>query len=125
MRSSSFLAAASLVLAAPVFAHHSDAALDMDAVVAFEGTVTEFAWRNPHAYFTVETMDERGEPVEWSIELSAPVVLFRAGWTRSTVKPGDEVTVVARPMRDGRPGAAYVNITLPDGSRLGRVDPTD
>ena len=69
--------------------------------------------------------NEDGEPVQWSIEMSAPVVMFRAGWTKNTAKPGDEVTVIARPMRDGRPGGAYINITLADGTRLGRESPTD
>ncbi len=59
--------AAALVIASPVAAHHSDAGLDMESVIAFEGTVAEFNWRNPHVYFTVETTDERGEPVRTPI----------------------------------------------------------
>ena len=102
MRFSTFCAAASLVLAAPAFGHHSDAALDMDAVVAFEGTVTEFAWRNPHAYFTVETTDERGEPVEWSVQMGSSITISRRGWTRDSLSVGERVAVEVHPARDGR-----------------------
>ncbi len=59
--------AAAVVLASPVSAHHSDAGLNMNSLVTFEGTVTGFNWRNPHVYFTVETTDERGELVRTPI----------------------------------------------------------
>ena len=96
--------AAGLVFAFPVVAHHSDAGLDMDSVVAFEGTVTEFYWRNPHVYFTVETTDERGEAVEWTLQMgSALVQARRRGWARDSLSSGDRVTVRAHASLDGRP----------------------
>ena len=107
-----------------VMAHHSGQFFT-DETVTLTGTVKEMQLTNPHSWLEMMVPNEDGELVQWSIEMSAPVVLFRRGWTRATVKPGDEVTVVARPMRDGRPGAAYVAITLPDGSTLGRASPTD
>ena len=105
-------------------AHHSGQFF-ADETVTLTGTVKEMQLTNPHSWLEMMVPSEEGEPVQWSIEFSSPVVLFRRGWTRTTVKPGDEVTVVARPMKDGRPGAAYVAITLPDGSTLGRASPTD
>ena len=105
-------------------AHHSGQFFT-DETVTLTGTVKEMQLTNPHSWIEMMVANEDGELVQWSIELSSPVVLFRRGWTRSTLQPGDEVTVVARPMRDGRPGAAYVAITLPDGSTLGRASPTD
>ena len=105
-------------------AHHSGQFFT-DETVTLTGTVKEMQLTNPHSWLEMMVANENGELVQWSIEMSAPVVPFRRGWTRATVKPGDEVTVVARPMRDGRPGAAYVAITLPDGSTLGRASPTD
>ena len=110
----------------PVWAHHSfAAAYDLNDPVTIEGRIVQVRLTNPHSWIEMMVPNDQGELVQWSIEMSAPIVLFRRGWTRETVKPGDEVTVVARPMRDGRPGAIYVNITLPDGSTLGRVDLTD
>ena len=47
----------------PALAHHSDAGVDMDAVVAFEGTVTEFKWRNPYVYAMINNTDGPDEPV--------------------------------------------------------------
>ncbi len=67
MRYKTTLAAAALVLASPVSGHHSDAALEMDSIVTFEGAVTEFTLRNPHAYFTVRSVGESGEEVEWTV----------------------------------------------------------
>ncbi|HEY5623653.1 MAG TPA: DUF6152 family protein [Gammaproteobacteria bacterium] len=111
-------------LAGSALAHHSGHFF-VDETVTLTGTVKEMQLTNPHSWIEMMVPNDQGELVQWSIEMSAPIVLFRRGWTRETVKPGDEVTVVARPMRDGRPGAIYVNITLPDGSTLGRVDLTD
>jgi hypothetical protein len=105
-------------------AHHSGHFF-VDEMVTLTGTVKEMQLTNPHSWIEMMVPNDEGELVQWSIEMSAPIVLFRRGWTRETIKPGDEVTVVARPMRDGRPGAIYVNITLPDGSTLGRVDLSD
>lgn len=105
-------------------AHHSGRFFT-DDTVTLTGTVKEMQLTNPHSWLEIMVPNEEGALVQWSIEMSAPIVMFRRGWSRSTLTPGDEVTVLARPMRDGRPGAAYVAITLPDGSTLGRVDPTD
>ena len=95
--------AAGLLLASPVAGHHSDAGLDMESVVEFEGTVTEFNWRNPHVYFTVETLGETGESVEWTLQMGSALVLSRRGWTRETLSAGDRITVSVHPAVDGRP----------------------
>ena len=81
MRNTAALAA-TLVIASPLAAHHSDAGMDMESIVAFEGTVTEFAWRNPHVYVVVET-EQSGEPSSGSCR-----------WGRSTssrVAAGDAI----------------------------------
>ena len=70
--------AAALVLASPVFGHHSDAGVDTESVVAFEGTVRELAWRNPHVYVVVET-ERTGEPMEWELQMGAVGGLSRRG----------------------------------------------
>ena len=102
MRHTTLLAAATLVLASPLSAHHSDAALEMDSVATFEGVVTEYSMRNPHSYFTVETTDERGESIEWTVQMGSSISLSRRGWTRDTLSLGDRVAVGVRPARDGR-----------------------
>ena len=104
-----------LVLASSVSGHHSDAGLDMGSVVILEGAVTEFNWRNPHVYFTVETTDERGEPVQWALQMGSTISVTRLGWTRESLSIGDRVTVRAHPSRDGRPYALADSVEKESG----------
>ena len=99
-----------IVLASPLSAHHSDAGMDMESVVAFEGTITEFNWRNPHVYFTVETTDQNGEPVEWTLQSDSTNLRARRGWTPDSLASGDRVLVRGNPAEDGRPYAILVSI---------------
>jgi len=89
-------------MALPVLAHHSDAGVDMEAVVAFEGTVREFTWKNPHVYVVVEVEQDGEAPIAWELQMSAVTILSRRGWTRETLSPGDHVSVRANPAEDGR-----------------------
>jgi len=91
------------LLSSPVIGHHSDAGLDMDSVTTFEGTVTEFNWRNPHVYFTVETTKVGSEPVEWALQMGSTIVLTRRGWARDSLSSGDRVRVNIHAALDGRP----------------------
>ena len=67
---------AALVMVSPTSGHHSDAGVDTESVVAFEGTVREFAWLNPHAYVVVETQ-QSGEAVEWELQMGSISGLIR------------------------------------------------
>jgi hypothetical protein len=109
---------AALVLASPVSGHHSDVGLEMDSVVTFEGTVTEFNWRNPHVYFTVETTDESGEQIEWALQMGSTIVVTRMGWTRESLSIGDRVTVGAHAARNGRPYGLLDSIEKEGGNSL-------
>ncbi len=93
---------AMLMFVSSASAHHSDAGMDMESVIAFEGTVKEFAWRNPHVYVIVETQ-RSGEPVDWELQMGPVNVIARRGWSRDSLSPGDQVTVRANPMEGGRP----------------------
>jgi hypothetical protein len=111
-----------LAVATPVVAHHSYAIFDMDKDVTYKGTVLEVRWTNPHAHFIVQVDAGPGiDPATvgtWDIEGASTNIMGRQGWTRATLKAGDPVTVVARPMKDGAKGAALFYIILPDGRRL-------
>ena len=75
-------------------AHHAFAAeFDRDQPIAITGTVTLVEWTNPHARFYVDAENEDGEIVNWDFELTTPNILFRQGWSRDSLKPGDAVTV--------------------------------
>ena len=110
--------AAALVLTSAALGHHSDAGLDMNSVVTLEGTVTEFSWRNPHVYFSVETTDERGQQTEWALQMGSTITVARMGWTRESLSVGERVTVQAHPSHDGRPYALLRSIEKEGGIAL-------
>ncbi len=74
-------------------AHHSNSAFELDRVVAFQGTVVRYQWKNPHVYLEIE--DANG--VEWLIETDATPIMRRSGWARDSFTPGDIVSVRANP----------------------------
>ena len=90
-------------VSAPVLAHHSEAGIDLDSVVTFDATVTEFSWRNPHVYIVAETLGEHGEAVEWVLQMGSIVTATRTGWTRDSLIVGDRITAQVNPAQDGRP----------------------
>jgi hypothetical protein len=113
---------AMLVIAAPVLAHHSFAMFDQKKEVTLKGVVTEFQWTNPHAFIHIEVPNESGGKDNWQVELNSPNNLTRQGWRSTSVKVGDQVTLVLNPLRDGTKGGLFVSVTLPNGKVLG--DPT-
>ena len=107
-------------LTAPAaLAHHSAAGVDQAKTVTIVGELKEFKWANPHSWMDIAVTDDTGTTKTWSVEMTAPAYLARAGWTSKTVKPGDRVTVTAYPVRTGEPGGMFVNVMLPDGRVLG------
>ena len=107
-------------------AHHSDAGIDMDSIVAFEGVVTEFHYRNPHVYVLVDVENEAGETVEWDFQMGPVSVISRRGWERGSLVPGDRVIIRGHPSRDGRPYAILESIDKEGGLLLGTApEPPD
>jgi hypothetical protein len=109
-------------VAAPAVAHHSFAAFDRDRQITLTGVVREFQWTNPHAWIQVVVTDEKGRQTEWGLECGSPNMMARTGWKRTTLKPGDRVVVIGNPLKDGKPNALLVKVTLPDGRVLGPGD---
>jgi len=120
MKGKHVLAGAALLcgaaFAAPAPAHHSFAMFDSAREVTLSGTVREFQWTNPHSWLQV-VVPRGSATVEYSIELGSPNSMSRRGWRRTTFKPGDAVTVVMNPMRDGSPGGALVHAIDPQGKQ--------
>jgi hypothetical protein len=108
-----------LVSGWPVFAHHSFAAeYDSKNKVELKGVVTKFEWTNPHAHFYLDVKGADGKVVNWNLELASPNMMQRNGWTRHSLKEGDQVVVVASRSKDNTPTASADTITLSDGHRL-------
>ena len=110
-----------LLLGIPLQAHHSGVMFDPMKQVTLKGTIKEFVFANPHVSILITVTDDKGQAVDWSIEAASTQALVRSGWRKSTIKFGDMVTIVGRPLRDGRPGAQLVKLTLADGTEMGRA----
>ena len=120
MRISAFVIAV-LVAAPTALAHHSNSAFDGDKVVVLKGTVTEWKWSNPHVWIHLSVDDEKGGKVAWAIEGRTPGQLVRAGWSKSSLKPGDVITVDFSPAKDGSHTGLLTRVRLADGSVLGQA----
>jgi hypothetical protein len=109
-------------LARPAAAHHSEAAFDMESVVAFRGTVTAFNWRNPHVYIEVEADSGSGNPTRWQIETGATPLLARSGWSPNSLAIGEQIAVRAHPARDpSRQYSILIALEKTDGTVLRQV----
>ncbi|MEO8466811.1 MAG: DUF6152 family protein [Gammaproteobacteria bacterium] len=102
-----------LALTYPSFAHHSFAAeFDAKKPMKVTGAVTKLEWQNPHTWFYVDVKDDKGELTNWGFELASPNLLLRNGWTKSTLKVGDVVTVDAFQAKNGTRNANARAVTL-------------
>ena len=119
-----------LFFAGVLSAHHGNTAYDETARVRIKGTVTEFIWTNPHSQIYLDVKDSSGKVVNWGVETNSPGILTRAGWTRRSLKAGDEVTLILCPAKNGQP-VAYIGsgdpgtkVIFADGRELDFVDKT-
>ena len=100
-------------------AHHSFAMFDADKKTTLEGTIKEFQWTNPHSWILMMVPNAQGTPEQWAIEMGAPGGLARQGWLPKTLQPGDKVTAVIHPLKDGTHGGQFMAVTLPSGKVMG------
>jgi hypothetical protein len=119
-RISVWLAAFVVCVSSSVAAHHSPAAFDRTKELKLTGVVKEFKWQNPHTYLDLDVPKAKGGGVEtWTVEMTSPTYLARAGWKNNSVKTGDKVTVTVNPLReDDKKAGIFVAILLPDGRVL-------
>jgi hypothetical protein len=110
-----------LALSMPMMAHHSFAAeYDAKKPVQLKGVITKIDWANPHVYFYLDVEGENGAVTNWALEMGQPNGLQRAGWTRNTMKVGDEVIVDGSLAKDGSHQANARSVTLAStGQKLG------
>ena len=90
-----FLALSLSVFAAagPASAHHGTASFDRTKLTILKATVTNFIWANPHGGIDFDVKDSKGNVQKWQGSLTSPNWLARAGWTKNTLKPGDQITI--------------------------------
>ncbi|MGH8218812.1 MAG: DUF6152 family protein [Steroidobacteraceae bacterium] len=111
--------AAALMIAVPAVAHHSGAMFNDKEATTLAGTVKAFQWTNPHCWIQLVVVSLSG-PKEWSVQMGSPSQLYRGGWRSVTLKPGDKITVVVHPMRDGTAGGLFISAVASDGTPLGK-----
>ncbi len=110
------LAASLLSHAVPASAHHSYSMFDLKNRSTISGTVAKLEWSNPHVFVWVYVPNAKGAYDLYGLEAGAVTLLTRYGWTKDTIKSGEKVTVEYFPLKDKRPGGAFISLTHADGS---------
>ena len=113
------LAAVVLLVSGPAFAHHGAAGYESNKVTTLKGTVTEFRFQNPHAQIFLDVKDSTGKVQNWILEAVGIATLSRGGWSKSIMKPGDEITVTGNPAKNGSPSMRLTKVVLASGKELG------
>lgn len=107
-----------LLIATSAPAHHSGAMFEEEKTVTLEGVVKEFQYTNPHSWLIVDVPNDDGTVTTWGFEAEGPSTLRRSGIRVGDLKPGTKLTITGRPMKDGRPAAAWVDAIREDGKRF-------
>ena len=122
MRKTGLLAAMAvfiLSLAVPALAHHAfSAEFDQAKPVKVQGEISKLEWTNPHAWLFIDSKGTDGKVVTWRFEMGAPNALLRAGWSKTDIKPGTQVTVSGFLARSGGSVGNAYQVRLADGRDL-------
>ena len=110
-----FVAAGLFVASLPLSAHHGTAEYDNTKTVSLQGTVTSLQYLNPHALILFTVKDDKAQTTEWTAELQSPNLLSRRGWSRSTLKPGDQIVVTGHPVKNGAKAMSGQKVVFTDG----------
>src|ERR1700674_1073643 len=108
-------AAGLFVASFPVSAHHGTAEYDNAKTISLQGTVTALQYLNPHALILFNVKDDKGQTADWTAELQSPNLLSRRGWSRSTLKPGDQVVITGHPVKNGVKAMTGQKVVFTDG----------
>jgi hypothetical protein len=101
-----------LLFSGAAMAHHGVAGYDLNKTITLHGTVAKFDWSNPHVVVYVDAKNPAGEMQQWTIEFAAPVHMVRAGWSKNSMKTGDDITIDTHPSRNGAPIGISSTITF-------------
>jgi hypothetical protein len=125
MRSAFLILGAMLVLPLSLLAHHGAAAYDTSKMTTVKGTVTEYKFFNPHVEISIAVKNDKGKIETWIAEANSPNVLSRRGWSRDTMKPGDEITLIGNRGKNGTFTLRLQKVVLSNGQELDPNSITD
>jgi hypothetical protein len=112
------LGIALLLVNSPILAHHGASAYENKITEFKQAMVTKFLWANPHSLIEFDVKDEQGKVVHWTAETASPEALKLIGWSKSSLAPGDVITVFVYAAKTGRPAGRLNKVVLADGSAL-------
>ena len=112
------LAAGTFLVSAPVLAHHGAASYDSKKLTTLKATVTEFRYINPHSEIFFDFVDSSGKTQKWTAEAVSVASLSRYGWTRNTLKPGDQISIIGNLAKNGSHTMRLSSLVLPSGKVL-------
>jgi hypothetical protein len=108
-----------VAIASPSRAHHGSAAFEMAKAVVLKGAVvTEFVWINPHPLIKADYKDAKGNVQKWTMEMGSTVSSQLVGWSRSTLAPGDVVTLYVWQAKTGAYVGRFNKVDFPDGTTM-------
>jgi hypothetical protein len=120
------LAATAIVaITIPAAGHHSFAAFDITTQKTVTGTVKQVDWTNPHIWLWIDVANDKGGSDTYGFEGMSPNFLARRGWTRTTLKTGDKITINFRPMKDGSKGGMFMTGQMASGKLLSMMGGSD
>ena len=107
-----------LAVSQPLMAHHSSSGYDMEHPVTRKGVVTNMEWTNPHVFIYMDMKDDNGNVEQWRVEGNSPNMLFRVGWKKEMIKPGDVIEVTAAQAKNGVKVFRLISLTLANGQKF-------
>jgi hypothetical protein len=107
-----------LLVAGPAFAHHAWGGYDMRHLSTIKGTVSQFDWGNPHVWINFDVADDKGNVQKWSAGGPSPSRMGNTGWSKDTLKPGDQITAVGNLIKDGTFKMRLNKVVLADGREM-------
>ena len=107
-----------LLVAVPMFAHHGNSAYDMAKTLTLKATITDYKYTNPHTQISFDVTDDKGNVEHWIAETTNPAMLSRVGWSRESLKPGDQVTLIVNPNKVGAKVVFLQKVVFADGKEL-------
>lgn len=110
--------AGALVFSPALSAHHSSSSYDVDHPVTLKGVIGNVEWTNPHVFIFLDVKDDSGNTDEWRVEGNSPNMLTRVGWKKEMIKPGDSLTVIGAPAKNGAKILRLNSLILANGQKF-------